>query len=164
MIIKKYLDKWYRIGYTTTCKEKSFTGGVFMKEMVMDDKLKEIVELAVLFDFYGELLKDHNKQVFEDYILNDLSLGEIAEEKGISRQGVFDIIKRCSKQLKDCEEKLNLIKKFELTKSKVNQIKDTAEQLKDFSVVKEKSQSETSEVSIGLEKIIQLADRILHDL
>ncbi|NLZ73936.1 MAG: YlxM family DNA-binding protein [Bacteroidales bacterium] len=130
--------------------------------MVMDDKLKEIVELSVLFDFYGELLKDHNKQVFEDYILNDLSLGEIAEEKGISRQGVFDIIKRCSKQLKDYEVKLNLVKKFELTKSKVNQIKDTAKQLKAFSKVE--SQSGTSEMSLGLEEIIQLTDSVLQDL
>ena len=133
-----------------------------MKEMVMDDKLKEIIELSVLYDFYGELLKDHNRQVFEDYILNDLSLGEIAEEKGISRQGVFDIIKRCSKQLKDYEVKLNLVKKFELTKSKMNQIKDTAIQLKDFS--KAESQSGTSEMSLGLEEIIQLIDSILQDL
>lgn len=135
-----------------------------MKEMVMDDKLKEIVELSVLYDFYGELLKDHNKQVFEDYILNDLSLGEIAEEKGISRQGVFDIIKRCSKQLKDCEVKLNLIKKFELTKSKVNRIKETAEQLKAFPLVRNESQTVVSEMSLGLEEIVQLANKILQDL
>lgn len=101
-----------------------------MQDTVLEDKLKEKVELSILFDFYGELLKDHNKQIFADYILNDLSLGEIAEEQGISRQGVYDIVKRCSKQLKDCEQKLCLIEKFKLTKSKINRIKELTEQLK----------------------------------
>lgn len=94
-----------------------------MDAIIMDEKLKEKVELSILFDFYGELLKDHNKRIFEDYILNDLSLSEIGEEQGISRQGVYDIVKRCTKQLKDCEDKLNLVKKFEKTKEMVNQIK-----------------------------------------
>lgn len=135
-----------------------------MKETVIEDKLKEKVELSVLFDFYGELLKDHNKQIFEDYILNDLSLGEIAEEQGISRQGVYDIIKRGSKQLKDCEEKLNLVKKFELTKSKVNRIKELTEQLNAITQNKIKSQAGTSKEADRLEEITQLTDSILQDL
>lgn len=94
-----------------------------MDAITMDEKLKEKVELSILFDFYGELLKEHNKQIFEDYIQNDLSLSEIGEELGISRQGVHDIVKRCAKQLKECEDKLNLVKKFESTKEMVNQIK-----------------------------------------
>ena len=55
-------------------------------------KIDKILELSLLFDFYGELLKENKKQVFEDYISNDLSLGEIATERGISRQGVYDIV------------------------------------------------------------------------
>lgn len=94
-----------------------------MDVILMDEKLKEKVELSILFDFYGELLKDHNKHIFEDYIQNDLSLSEIGEEQGISRQGVYDIVKRCTKQLKGYEDKLNLVKKFESTKKMVNQIK-----------------------------------------
>jgi Uncharacterized protein conserved in bacteria len=103
----------------------------------MEDKLKEKIELSLLFDFYGELLKNHNKQIFADYILNDLSLGEIAEQQGISRQGVYDIVKRCSKQLKDCENKLCLLKKFEQTKDKVNRIRKLAEQVKSIHQKKE---------------------------
>ena len=62
MISRKILDRYRNICYTTTCKEKNFTGGVFMEEV------NELFELAMLYDFYGELLKEHNKQIFEDYI------------------------------------------------------------------------------------------------
>lgn len=88
------------------------------------DKLDEIVQLSILYDFYGELLSEHKKQIFEDYVLNDLSLSEIAQEKGISRQGVHDIVKRCSAELKEYEAKLSLIRKFNIIKDKVGTIKD----------------------------------------
>lgn len=123
-----------------------------MDGKVLDDKLKEKVELSILFDFYGELLKDHNKRIFEDYILNDLSLSEIAEEQGISRQGVFDIVKRCSKQLKDCEDKLCLVKKFEKTKEDVIRIKELSIQIKNETKISH------------LDEIIKLTDNILKDL
>lgn len=84
----------------------------------MDDILKQ----SLLYDFYGELLTEHQKEIFEDFVLNDLSLGEIAEEKGISRQGVHDLIKRCNKILNGYEEKLHLIERFTDTKEKVSQI------------------------------------------
>ncbi len=92
-------------------------------------KLDKIVELSLLYDFYGALLKDHQREIYEDYILNDYSLSEIAAEQNISRQGVHDIIKRCSKQLMEYEEKLNLIDKFNKTKDMVNQINQLAKQI-----------------------------------
>jgi predicted DNA-binding protein YlxM (UPF0122 family) len=88
------------------------------------EKLDEIVLQSILYDFYGELLSDHKKQIFEDYILNDLSLSEIAEEQGISRQGVHDIVKRCTLELKDYEAKLSLVRKFQSIKEKLGTIKD----------------------------------------
>ena len=94
-----------------------------------NEKLDRIVELSLLFDFYGELLKDHKKHIFEDYILNDLSLSEIASEQGISRQGVYDLVKRCSKELMEYEEKLKLVEKFEHTKAMVNEIKELSSQI-----------------------------------
>ena len=126
-----------------------------MEEMVADDKLKEKIELSNLFDFYGELLKNHNKQIFEDYILNDLSLSEIAEDQGISRQGVYDIVKRSSIQLKDFEEKINLIKKFEITKIKINRIKELSEQMQDMKQIDELTK---------LKEIIELTETILQEL
>ncbi|WP_313132178.1 YlxM family DNA-binding protein [Anaerocolumna sp.] len=119
-----------------------------------DDKIKEKVELSILFDFYGELLKNHNKQIFEDYILNDLSLSEIADGQGISRQGVHDIVKRCSKQLRECEEKLNFIKEFNETKVKVNRIKEIAQQRIEFSSHKEEKELHQLNEIIGLTKEI----------
>ena len=69
------------------------------------------IELAYLYDFYGELLNEHQRQIYEDFVLNDLSLGEIAAEEGISRQGVHDLVKRCTKKLQDYEDKLHLVEK-----------------------------------------------------
>lgn len=84
--------------------------------------MEKIVEQALLYDFYGELLTEHQKSVFEDVVLNDYSLSEIAEEQGISRQGVHDLIKRCNKLLNGYEEKLHLVEKFIGTKEMVNDI------------------------------------------
>ena len=61
----------------------------------------------MLYDFYGELLNEHQKEIYEDVVFNDMSPSEIAREEGISRQGVHDLIKRCDKILKDYEEKLH---------------------------------------------------------
>ena len=70
--------------------------------------MERIVEQNLLYDFYGELLNDHQKKIYEDAIYNDLSLSEIADEYGISRQGVHDLIKRVTKTLDGCEAKLHL--------------------------------------------------------
>ena len=84
--------------------------------------MKDIYKSSLLYDFYGELLTQHQKEIYEDFILNDLSLGEIAIERGISRQGVHDLVKRCDKILNGYEEKLHLIQRFSKTKKDVEQI------------------------------------------
>lgn len=84
--------------------------------------MKDIYKSSLLYDFYGELLTQHQKEIYEDFILNDLSLGEIAMERGISRQGVHDLVKRCDKILNGYEEKLHLIERFSKTKDDVEQI------------------------------------------
>ena len=66
----------------------------------------------LLYDFYGELLTDHQKLIYEDAVYNDCSLSELAEEYKISRQGVHDLLKRCDKILEDYEEKLHLVARF----------------------------------------------------
>ena len=65
--------------------------------------MEKIVEQGLLYDFYGELLTDHQRHVYEDVVFNDMSLSEIAEEQGISRQGVHDLIKRCDRMRKSSE-------------------------------------------------------------
>ena len=84
--------------------------------------MDRVFERTMLYDFYGELLTPHQKKVYEDAVVNDLSLSEIADEQGISRQGVHDIIKRCDKVLADYETKLHLVEKFDRIKSKIGQI------------------------------------------
>ena len=90
----------------------------------MVESMEEIVELSLLFDFYGEMLGEHKKKIFEDYVLNDLSLAEIADEEGISRQGVHDVVKRCTKQLKEYEAALHLVEKFEQMKEKLTEVSE----------------------------------------
>jgi hypothetical protein len=94
--------------------------------MANKDSLDQLYELSLLYDFYGDLLKENHKQMFEDYVLNNYSLGEIAEERGISRQGVHDSVKRTSLQLQSYEEKLGLLEKFRSIKEKVMQIQTLA--------------------------------------
>ena len=102
-----------------------------MKKVEDTDKaLQDIVELSILYDFYSELLGEHKKEIFGEYIMNDLSLGEIAQDAGISRQGVHDIIKRCSVKLRDYEKKLGLKTRFESIKADAEQIRELTEQLR----------------------------------
>ena len=91
--------------------------------------MEKIVEQAMLYDFYGELLGEHQKSVFEEYVLDNLSLGEIAEERGISRQGVHDLIKRADRTLAGYEAKLHLVSKFMAVKDRVNRIYDISGEL-----------------------------------
>ena len=92
--------------------------------------MEEKLEQAYLYDFYGELLNEHQRQVYEDFVFNDLSLGEIASEEGISRQGVADLIKRCNKKLLDYEAKLHLVEKFMSIKSDIRRIHELTNDFK----------------------------------
>lgn len=74
--------------------------------------MEKNVEVSLLFDFYGELLKPSCRKAVELYYNEDLSLAEIASQTGITRQGVRDSIKRSELQLFEFEEKLGLLKKF----------------------------------------------------
>ncbi|MBQ9463898.1 MAG: DNA-binding protein [Lachnospiraceae bacterium] len=71
--------------------------------------MEKIVTQTLLYDFYGALLTDHQRKIYEDVVFGDLSLSEAAEDAGISRQGVHDILKRCTKAMEEYEEKLGLI-------------------------------------------------------
>lgn len=88
--------------------------------------MEKIVEQGLLYDFYGELLTEHQRTIYEGVVFNDMSLSEIAEEQGISRQGVHDLVKRCNKILAGYEEKLKLVQKFNQTKQMVEEIKELA--------------------------------------
>lgn len=80
--------------------------------------------LIILYDCYGELLNDDNRRYFEDYYFDNLSLGEIAENNGISRNAVHKHIKSTESKLLFYEEKLKLNMKDKKLKSIISKIKD----------------------------------------
>ncbi len=106
--IRKVIEFWTRTDNVNSAESVS--------------RVERIVEQTLLYDFYGELLTAHQQQIYEAAIFNDLSLSEIAQEQGISRQGVHDLIKRCNRILESYEEKLGLVARF-------TQVKQLADQL-----------------------------------
>lgn len=74
--------------------------------------MEKMAWVNLLYDFYGQLLTEHQRRLVELYYCQDLSLGEIAEQSQISRQAVHDVIKRAERVLFDCEEKLCLAGRF----------------------------------------------------
>lgn len=93
--------------------------------------MEKLLEQALLYDFYGELLTDRQKEIYEKVVLDDLSLSEAAEEEGISRQGVHDAVKRCEKILEGYEEKLRLVEKFLHIKARASRMDELAEKLEE---------------------------------
>ena len=89
--------------------------------------MKKIVEQGLLYDFYGELLTEHQKEIYEAAVYNDMSLTEIAEENGISKQGVHDLIKRCTNTLQGYEDRLHMIRRFEAIKAEAMALDSIAE-------------------------------------
>ena len=115
----------------------SFLCSIIAKVIKVSD-VEKVLKQSLLYDFYGELLTEHQKSIYEDYVLNDLSLSEIAADRGISRQGVHDLIKRCDNILESYEEKLLLLSKFLEAKKKVNEIHQLANEVmitKDFDAI-----------------------------
>lgn len=87
------------------------------------------LHITFLLDFYGDMLTDKQREVIECYYNEDLSLAEIAEEKGITRQGVRDAIKRAELQLLEMEERLGLAKRFREVQEELAVICDRALQI-----------------------------------
>lgn len=114
--------------------------------------MEEKVEQAYLYDFYGELLNEHQRRIYEDFVFEDLTLAEIAAEEGISRQGVHDMVKRCTKTLEGYEEKLHLVRKFQMAKQKVEKIHHLTQEFK-------KTQNEAI-----MEEIGKISNEILEEL
>jgi hypothetical protein len=96
--------------------------GLFMEIKDMEPKVQQ----TYLYDFYGELLNEHQRRIFEDFVFSDLSLGEIAEEQGVSRQAVHDLVKRSTQKLEEYEGKLHLLSRFLELKDKAAAIRQRA--------------------------------------
>lgn len=110
--------------------------------------MERFVEQTLLYDFYGELLTEHQRRIYEDVVLNDYSLSEVAQDLGISRQGVHDNVKRCNKTLQDYEDKLHLVEKFVNIKEKIHRIHGLAKNCERMS--KEELVSEVEHISLEI--------------
>lgn len=95
--------------------------------------MEKNIEVSLLFDFYGELLKPSGRKAIDLYYNDDLSLAEIADQTGITRQGVRDSIKRCEQQLFDYEKKLDLYKRFCELEKGLEEISAVAQEIFDNS-------------------------------
>lgn len=91
--------------------------------------MEDILQLTLLYDFYGELLTEKQKQVYEMHYQNDLSLSEIAAELSISRQAVRDQLKRTEAILRDYEETLQLVARFQAQKKAVREMLRVLEEM-----------------------------------
>ena len=128
---------------------------VLRRQRRSDENMEKIVEQGLLYDFYGELLTGHQQEIYESGVDENLSLGEIAEAKGISRQAVHDIVKRCDKILLGYVEKLKLVERFTNINEKIEQINRLSEQYENGEL--------ESPVSYG-SQIRELSARIMQEL
>lgn len=108
--------------------------------------MDKILEQTLLYDFYGELLTEHQKQIYEDVVFGDYSLSEVAEEQGISRQGVHDLVKRCNKLLQEYESRLHLVERFVAVKRQIEEMKRS---------LQEAEEPDREELTRRLDKILE---------
>ena len=90
--------------------------------------------MSMLYDFYGDLLTDRQKEFFDLYYNEDLSLAEIAENYGISRQGVRDVIVRGEATLTEIEDKTHLIRRFHEMHRQLAAVEAAADKLQELNL------------------------------
>ncbi len=90
---------------------------------------KSRLRQTMLLDFYGELLTDKQRECYDLHYNEDLSLSEMAEQLSISRQGVWDNIRRAEMSLSEYEEKTGLLERFDSIKEKIAEIKSACAKL-----------------------------------
>jgi len=92
--------------------------------------MERIVRQNMLYDFYGELLTEHQRKAYEAVVMEDLSYAELARLENISRQGAYDMIRRCDRQLEEYEAKLGLVAKFLMIKEELSEIRESVERIR----------------------------------
>ena len=91
--------------------------------------MEEALFRTMLFDSYGELLTEKQRECYDLHYNEDLSLAEIAEQSGISRQAVWDNIRRAEAALQDIEEKTGLIRRFQETRRTLDELSALTDRL-----------------------------------
>lgn len=110
------------------------------------------VEITILYDFYGDMLTDKQRDFLSYYYNDDLSLSEIADNEGITRQGVRDAIKRAEAQLYDMENRLGFASKFSNISRVMNEIIDCAEKINAYNLEHDLSR-EVNETTVKIKSL-----------
>ncbi|MEG1930089.1 MAG: putative DNA-binding protein [Anaerovorax sp.] len=92
-------------------------------------QIDKIIKISMLFDFYGQLLTEKQREIFSLYHEDNFSLAEISKEVGMSRQGVHDAVKKAEIRLNQYEEKLGLVEKFSKKETAIERIDKGIDQL-----------------------------------
>ncbi|MBU5677394.1 putative DNA-binding protein [Alkaliphilus sp. MSJ-5] len=119
--------------------------------------LQKTVEISVLYDFYNQMLTEKQRDIVDLYYNQDLSLGEIADEFNISRQAVYDMLKRTERLLYQYEEKLGFIKLLQTKNEKILTILDKVIDLEnglELSSSSEQLQKQINEIKYELDSFL----------
>lgn len=123
-------------------------------------KIDEVIQTSLLYDFYGSLLTDRQREVMELYYGENLSLSEIAAEFSISRQGVHDALKNAERALHEYEQKLGLVEKFQQSREAIGVIDGMIEELINGMRKPEAEVLTASQVTAELQKIKDIIDKL----
>lgn len=126
--------------------------------------MEKNVEISVLCQIYGKVLTEKQYEIINDYYNNDLSLSEIAENNGITRQAVRDIIKKSESKLYELEEKISLMKKIMNEKNIINNIEKELNEIEELTNSKMNLKSKSNSNLNSNEKIIQKIKNIKKQL
>ncbi|MCF6095806.1 YlxM family DNA-binding protein [Thermovorax subterraneus] len=113
------ISELYKIRYV---KFYTFTG----------EKMPDLVRISLLYDFYGPFLTEKQREFFELHFFNDWSLSEIAENYGVTRQNVFDVVNRSTALLEEYEKKLGMVERFMSMTRDIERILKSLEELRPF--------------------------------
>lgn len=93
-------------------------------------------EMCMLYDFYGEILTEKQRQLFDLYYNDDLSLAEISEHVGITRQGVRDGVLRAEHTLRETEEKLGLVARYGRNQADIEALSDISKEIRSINKIR----------------------------
>ena len=100
-------------------------------EQAAGQVVEQIVEQGMLYDFYGPLLTGHQQEIYELVVYQNLSLNEIAEQKGISKQAVSDLVRRATAQMRGYEKSLGMIARFQQLRKSCEELQKAASGIQD---------------------------------
>ena len=118
--------------------------------------VEKLVEIGILYDFYGKMLSERQYAAIELYYIHDLSLAEIGEELNITRQGVFDTLKRAESKLYEYENILGLVNKFDKTNKDIGQILKFTSEIYDIA-----KNSNNIDIQNKSQSILKLGEKLL---